>query len=151
MTGFSTNLLLSLVVVGAGVSVALQQILNANLRSSIGSPWWAGFVSFLVGTVVMLIAGLATGLPGVTAPVLARTPWLSWTGGAFGAIFIATVIFMLPRFGAATTLALGVVGQMVGSLSFDHFGLFGLAQHSVTPIRVLGAAFLIAGVLLVRR
>jgi uncharacterized membrane protein YdcZ (DUF606 family) len=43
-----------LLVVGAGVSVALQQVLNANLRSEIGSPWWAGFISYFVGMLVMI-------------------------------------------------------------------------------------------------
>jgi uncharacterized membrane protein YdcZ (DUF606 family) len=37
--------------VGAGISVALQQVLNANLRVESGSPWWAGFVGYLVGTI----------------------------------------------------------------------------------------------------
>ena len=36
---------------------------------------------------------------------------------------------MLPRFGAATVLALNVVGQMLGSLTFDHFWP---ARHSAT-------------------
>jgi transporter family-2 protein len=43
-----------LLVVGAGISIALQQVLNANLRMELGSPWWAGFVSYLVGTIFML-------------------------------------------------------------------------------------------------
>ena len=47
-----------LLVVGAGVSVALQQILNANLRAEIGSPWWAGFVSYFVGMLAMLAVAL---------------------------------------------------------------------------------------------
>ena len=33
--------------------------------------------------------------------------------------------------GAATAVALLVTGQMLGSLVFDHYGLFGLAQHPV--------------------
>ncbi|WP_247889194.1 DMT family transporter, partial [Azospirillum brasilense] len=46
-----------LLVVGAGVSVALQQVLNANLRADLGSPWWAGFVSYVVGMLAMLAVG----------------------------------------------------------------------------------------------
>jgi transporter family-2 protein len=45
-----------LLVVAAGVSVALQQVLNANLRVELGSPWWAGFISYLCGTLAMLVA-----------------------------------------------------------------------------------------------
>jgi bacterial/archaeal transporter family-2 protein len=32
------NVMFYLLVVGAGVSVALQQVLNANLRMELGSP-----------------------------------------------------------------------------------------------------------------
>jgi transporter family-2 protein len=56
----------------------------------------------------------------------------------------------VPRFGAATVLALIVVGQMLGSLTFDHFGLLGVPQHPANPIRLAGAAFLIFGVILIR-
>ena len=57
---------------------------------------------------------------------------------------------MVPRLGAATVLALIVVGQMLGSLAFDHFGLLGLPQHPASPIRLAGAALLIFGAVLVR-
>ena len=52
------NVMFYLLVVGAGVSVALQQVLNANLRMELGSPWWAGFVSYLLGTMVMLAVAI---------------------------------------------------------------------------------------------
>jgi transporter family-2 protein len=68
----------------------------------------------------------------------------------FGAIFIATAILMIPRLGAATVLAFIVVGQMLGSLTFDHFGLFGIPQHPADATRFIGTAFLILGVVLVR-
>lgn len=38
---------------GAGVSFVFQQAVNANLRTEIGSPWWAGFISYLGGTLTM--------------------------------------------------------------------------------------------------
>jgi bacterial/archaeal transporter family-2 protein len=82
--------------------------------------------------------------------MIARTSWISWAGGAFGAIFIGTAIFMVPRLGAATVLALIVVGQMMGSLAFDQFGLFGVPQPTANPVRLAGAAFLVLGVTLVR-
>ncbi len=57
---------------------------------------------------------------------------------------------MVPRLGAATVIALIVVGQMLGSLAFDHFGLLNIPQHGVNPVRLTGAAFLILGVVLIR-
>lgn len=137
-------------VVAAGVSVAFQQVLNANLRAELGSPWWAGLVSYAVGTLAMIVALLATGPTLPSAAAVARSSWVSWSGGVFGAIFIAVVILAVPRFGAATVLALIVVGQMLGSLAFDHFGILGLPVQEVSPVRLAGAACLILGVVLIR-
>ena len=138
-------------VVGAGISLALQQILNSNLRNQIESPWWAGFVSYFVGALVMLVVALTSSPPRLSG-VIDRTSfsWLSWTGGVFGAIFIATAIFTVPRLGAASVLALVVVGQMIGSLTFDQFALLGIPQHPVSAIRLMGAVLLILGVVLIR-
>jgi transporter family-2 protein len=139
-----------LLVVGAGVSVALQQVLNANLRAELGSPWWAGFVSYFVGMLAMLAVALTSPGPQLPDSFVGSTSWLSWTGWLFGAMFIGTAILKVPRLGAATVLALIVVGQMLGSLAFDHFGLLGLPHHPVSPTRLAGAASLILGVVLIR-
>ena len=148
---FSTQALSCLLVVFAGVSVALQQILNANLRVHLGSPWWAGAVSYLVGLLVMLAVALIAPGPRLSESLASGdTSWVTWSGGLFGAIFIGIAILMVPRLGAATTLALIVVGQMIGSLAFDHFGILGVAQQSATLGRMAGAACLILGVVLIR-
>lgn len=149
--GAVTNLLFSLLVVGAGISVAVQQILNANLRSQIGSPWWAGFVSYLVGTLVMLATAMIAKGPRLAEVFSARAAPLSWAGGVFGALFIGTVILAIPRLGVATVLALVVTGQMMAGVGIDHFGLLGVAQHPASPPRLAGAALLIVGVVLVGR
>lgn len=146
----SSYVLSCLLVVCAGVSVALQQVLNASLRMNLGSPWWAGSVSYLVGLIAMLAVALTAPGPRFSETFNGSAPGLSWTGGLFGAIFIGIGILMVPRLGAATTLALVVVGQMIGSLAFDHFGLFGIPQQSATLMRMLGALCLIAGVVLIR-
>jgi len=112
--GAYLNVAFYLLIVGAGVSVALQQVLNANLRMELGSAWWAGFISYLIGTLSMLAIAVGSGGPWLSGTMAARTSWVSWTGGIFGAIFIARAILMVPRFGAATVLALIVVGQCSG-------------------------------------
>jgi transporter family-2 protein len=79
-----------------------------------------------------------------------RSQAISWTGGIFGAIYIGISILLIPRLGAVTVIALLVAGQMIGSLAFDHFGLFGLPVHHVTVPRAVGAALLLTGAVLVR-
>lgn len=139
-----------LLVICAGISVALQQVLNASLRTHLGSPWWTGTVSYFVGLVTMLVVTFLAPGPRFVESFGGGPPWMSWTGGVFGAIFITIVILMIPRLGAATTLALIVVGQMIGSLAFDHFGVLGIQQQPATLMRMAGAACLVMGVVLIR-
>ena len=116
----------------------------------LGSPWWAGFISYFVGMVVMLAIAIASGEPRFAEAMATRTSWIAWTGGIFGAMFIGTAILMVPRLGAASVLALIVVGQMLCSLVFDHFRLLGVPQHPASLTRLGGAALLILGVSLIR-
>jgi transporter family-2 protein len=139
-----------LLAAGAGVSFVFQQAVNANLRAEIGSPWWAGFISYLGGTLVMLAMVVALRQPWLTGSTIARTSWMSWTGGVFGAIYIAISILLLPRLGAALVVALIVLGQMLGALAFDHFALLGVPENPVSVSRLVGAVLLVAGVVLIR-
>jgi transporter family-2 protein len=135
---------------GAGVSFVFQQAVNANPRGEIGSPWWAGFISYLGGTLAMFAMVVVLREPWLTGAAMSRTSWMSWTGGIFGAIYIAISILLLPRLGAALVIALIVLGQMLGALAFDHFALLGVPEHPVSLTRLAGAALLVAGVVLIR-
>ncbi len=97
-------------------------------------------------------AGHGAGLsrPRLSWDMLSRTSPFSWTGGILGAIYIATAIFMIPKLGATTVLALMVVGQMLLSLMLDHYGLLGIPVYPVTGIRLLGVVLLVLGVVLIR-
>src|SRR5438045_2429174 len=134
----------------AGVSFVIQQAVNADLRASIGSAAWAGFVSYLGGTVCMLVLALVLREAAPAMADIHRSHWWVWTGGFFGAVYIAISIFLVPRLGAAFFVALLVAGQMVGSIAFDHFGVLGLSEHPVDLPRIIGAILLIAGVVLIR-
>ncbi len=86
-----------------------------------------------------------------SAAVLARIPWWAWTGGIFGALYIGLSIFLVPKLGAATFIALLVTGQMLGSLAIDQVGRLGLAQRSIDLPRLTGVGLLITGAILIRR
>jgi transporter family-2 protein len=145
--GFSGSILLA---VGAGVSFVMQQAVNADLRTGLNSAAWAGFVSYLGGTLCMLALALALREAVPLSAAVARSHWWAWTGGFFGAVYIAVSILLVPRLGTATFVALLVAGQMLASLAFDHYGLFGVAQHSADASRLLGAVLLVGGVILIR-
>ncbi len=140
----------TLLAMGAGASFVAQQAVNAELRTELNSAAWAGFVSYLGGTVCMLGLALALRQAVPLTDAVARSQWWAWTGGFFGAIYIAVSILLVPRLGTATFVALLIAGQMLTSLAFDHYGVFNLARHEADPTRIIGAVLLIAGVVCMR-
>ena len=141
----------TLLAVGAGVSFVMQQTVNADLRATLGSAAWAGFVSYLGGTLCMLLLAVALRDSVPSAAAVLRSNWWAWSGGFFGAIYIAVSILLVPRLGTATFVALLIAGQMVASLAFDHFGWLGLTERPADPLRIFGALLLVGGVVLIQR
>ena len=141
---------LYLLALGAGISVATQQALNGALRSALGTPGVAALVSYAGGLLTMIVVVIALGEPAPSWSAMASTPWWAWTGGVLGGVFILLSIVLLPSLGSATLIALIVSGQMLAAIMLDHFGAFGLTQHPVNLSRLLGAALLVAGVILIR-
>jgi transporter family-2 protein len=144
------KLFLYALALGAGVSVATQQVLNGSLRESLGSPAWAGLVSYAGGLLTMIVAVMALAEPVPSLRVMAGVPWWAWSGGLFGGAFILLAILLLPSLGAATLFALVIAGQVLAAVTLDHFGAFGLMPHPISMARLAGAALLIAGVILIR-
>jgi bacterial/archaeal transporter family-2 protein len=60
---------------GTGVSVALQQVVNANLLNEVGSPWSAGFISYLFRPVAMLAVTITSVEPWLSETVTAPTEY----------------------------------------------------------------------------
>lgn len=146
-----TTILLSLLAVAAGVSVLTQQIFNTNLRAAFQSAAWSGLVSYAVGLACMIAFALVVRDPLPSLGMARNVPWYWWSGGALGAIFIILAVFLVPKLGAAAFVALLVAGQMLASMAYDHFGAFGLEKHAASPVRLVGATLLIAGVVLIRK
>jgi transporter family-2 protein len=137
--------------IAAGVSVIIQQALNAHLRTAIGSAAWSGVVSYFVGLIAIAAFAIVLRQPLPSAAVIASSPWWAWSGGLFGAVFVTLAILLIPQLGAATFIGLLITGQMLTSLVLDHYGWLGLEQRSVDLPRLIGVALLVAGVVLIRR
>jgi len=144
------NILFPLLALIAGTSFVIQQAVNSNLRCELGSAWWAGFFSYLGGTVVMLVMVVLMREPLLSSSLVSRSTWWSWSGGLFGAVYIAISILLLPRMGAFAVVALIVIGQLVTSLVFDHFAVLNVPYHPISMTRLVGGVFLIAGAVLIR-
>jgi bacterial/archaeal transporter family-2 protein len=139
-----------LLALAAGAVLPLQAGLNGQLRSHLGSPFVAALVSFSAGTLLLLAVVIALRTPWPTNA--SAVPWWLWgIGGTLGVGYLIMSIVLPPMLGVALTFGLIVAGQLALSLTLDHFGLLGFAQHAINPWRVLGAALIVAGVVLIRK
>jgi transporter family-2 protein len=142
---------LLLLALAAGVLLPVQAGINAQLRSALGSPLAAALVSFLVGTAGLALFTLVLRVPTPFRAAWVGSAWWQWMGGLFGAVYVLITIILAPKLGAATLIAAVVAGQMMASLILDQYGLVGFPLHPVSTLRLLGAALVIAGVVLVQR
>ena len=130
----------------------LQALLNTRLGRQIGGPLMGSLMRFCVGLVCLLILNLATSYSSVVQLRPANTsPWYLWLGGVLGAIFVGYITWVNQRQGVALTFALVVSGQIFVSLLIDHYGWFGSAVRTLTIEKAIGAALIIAGLLLIKK
>jgi len=147
MNGIIFYILLAL---AAGFCLPTQAGINAQLNLWTRSPVLAATISFAVGTLALILYAVVTRISMPSLQDASGHPWWIWTGGLLGAFFVAATVILVPRLGATSMLGLILAGQLIASLVLDHFGLLGYAVQPITPGRLLGVAFLAAGVVLVR-
>ena len=133
-----------------GILAAAQPSINGMLGKALESPLKASVVSFFVGVSVMSLVALGSGA-GLPSPrQVAAQPWWMWLlGGTLGAAFVTTALIVVPRIGPALFFGLLVLGQMVASILFEHFG-FLTDKQPANLAKVLGAALILAGVALIQ-
>jgi len=135
----------------AGFLFPFQASVNSQLGREIGGPIAATVISFAFGLAVIVTADLVAfrQIP-TLADVLRQPPYLLFTGGTIGAVYLGASVFLAPRIGVGALLCLVVAGQLVGALAIDRLGLFGLAVRELSIGRVAGAGLVFVGALLVR-
>ena len=144
------KILFALLVVIAGMVAPTQAGINARLSQYVQSSFLAALVSFVVGSLGLLLFTLAARIPWPPVAVLSQSPWWVWLGGLGGAFLVTVTIIAVPKLGATTMFAFFLAGQMLASLILDHFGLLGYPLHPISLWRVVGVLLLCAGVMLIK-
>ncbi|HEY3331738.1 MAG TPA: DMT family transporter [Capsulimonadaceae bacterium] len=143
----------------SGFFLPVQVALNSRLSAGLASPVRSTIISFAVGLVALLIAyatleSRLSQLAHINATPTwsgaVSVPWWAFLGGLCGAFYVLIAVVALPRLGAVAVVALALMGQQVGALMIDSFGLFGAPRISLTLPRVVGALLVALGVVLIQ-
>ncbi len=133
-----------------GAILPVQAVLNAKMGEAVKDPIYATLISFVVGSLGLLLYVLVIGVDMSRISQAKTESWTIWTPGLMGAFYVGAVIILVPRIGAALTFGLVVTGQLALSLLVDHYGWLGMSVHPVNSYRILGIALIIVGVILIR-
>lgn len=133
----------------AGGLIPVQTAINSRLSGRLGAVLPASLVSFAVGSVGLGLAVLVTGTAVPWVETATTQPWWIWVGGVCGLVFLTLNIVLLPRIGAAATVVLPLVGQVLGGLVIDLAGAFDTAARPLTVVRGLGGGLVVLGAALV--
>ena len=102
----------------AGVGIAWQAGTNGRLAQRVQSPIAATFMSFIAGTIALLMAaGVSIVLRGMPAQPPAE-PWL-YVGGLLGAAYILLGAFIVAHTGVLLMGLGSVLGQLTASVVID--------------------------------
>lgn len=141
-----------LLMLAAGAGIALQVTWNARLRSGLESPALSSMVSLVISLITMLPIWASGVLGhGKFTQQAASIPAWAWCGGILGAFYLTASLVSVPRLGAALVVGSAVTGQLITALVLDSFGLFDLPKVPLSWYRVLGALFLLTGLVLLQK
>lgn len=137
------------IIVGAFFPV--QASINAKLSSFLKTPLMAAFVNFMIGAIALLFIVIGTKTQNNILSAIKEAPPYAWIGGIIGATCVSSIIFFIPRLGAALCFGLIVAGQMIFSTIIDHYGWFGVSVQTISWPRIIGIIFILAGILLIQK
>ena len=126
-----------------GAFISSSRIINGRLGTQVGSvqaSFWNHLVGFICLTLMLVPLGEWK------ANIFVGSPFSSYLGGFFGALFVAVNSYVFPRVGATNSALLIISGQMVSALLVD----WGNRNVGPTLIQLFGVCVVLIGVYLTR-
>lgn len=144
------NIFYVVLTIVAGILVTIQGPINVQLGKTIGNSYWSTLMTFIVGGLFMLIFALVTKQ---TTSVGTEQSFKLWQllGGIFGAIYVVSIIIVMPVLGVGTATVLLLFVQLVTSMIFDHFGWLGTQIRPFDIYRAVGVILMAVGIYLINK
>lgn len=149
-------IILIIVTLLIGFCQPVQAGINSRLRDLVGgSPFLSGFISNLIGAILMFIIFLtqAKGHVSTFFPLnITKSNWFYYIGGGILSALIVCATIILPRKMSYTLFFITFLsGQVIMAMIIDRFGLFGNPAVKITARQIFGVILVLAGIFLVKR
>ncbi|BBZ27581.1 hypothetical protein MMAD_18760 [Mycolicibacterium madagascariense] len=133
----------------AGACQALGAVLNAELRGALVNPWLASTASFLPVTFIMALMFILRPTPLPRRDDVEGVRWWMPLAGIAGGVAVFAGLLLVDKVGAGAFNGLLITANLLASIILDHFGWLGMKKVRAGPQRLMGAAVMIAGILLI--
>lgn len=140
-----SRLPLLVVAVVLGAILVWQAPINAEAARRLSSPALAGVLSIGVSFTLVVLFALLTVRVKPDWSYVASAPWWAWIGGISGAVFVVGALLIVPKTGSVLFLLAAILGQMLGAIAADTFGLWGLPVQPVSPAKLAAVGLVLAG------
>ncbi|HVV57898.1 MAG TPA: DMT family transporter [Gaiellaceae bacterium] len=128
----------------AGLAGSVQVAVMGRFGGRIGTVEALVFSTAVQLALAAAILLVARGGTGALASAVRQPAWM-WLGGLMGLTVVFSITFAQPRIGATATIGILIAGQLVMGAVIDRFGLFGVTQIDISPLRAAGIALLAVG------
>lgn len=129
----------------AGVLIAVQTVIvgafGARLHPFVASTW------VHVGGLAFGVVGILVARASFEVEAVRRAPW-GLLAGVAGVLLVAAIAVAVGGMGLASTLAMVTATQLMAGFVIESSGVLG-DRVALDPVRVVGAALIVAGVYLV--
>ena len=136
-----------LLTIFLGVILAVHLAMTGKVGAAIGNPRVGNALFWCIGALGAVVIGATGWQPNALAAVKDVNPLLL-TAGVMGAALVFAIAWLLPQVGASFVMIGLIAGQVIGGMVLSHFGWLGSPVQPVSLTNLLGAAVMIAGVLL---
>lgn len=135
----------------AGIAMSIQAGINHQLRTALQHPLLATLISFLSGTIALIIILIAVREPLPSLQSYSEISLYKYTGGLLGAFIVFGTILSVSEIGAANFIVILIAGQLITAVIIDHNGWLGMELNRVTLQRIIGILLVVSGAYLVNK
>lgn len=134
-----------------GTCLAMQPIFNTTVVKFTGSIWYAALCSLCISiSIVICICFISDRFATLRDGGAAQIPKYYILAGICGVLILAFTVFCITKIGPVMTASITVSVQMIVATLAAHYGWLGLEHEPINWVKILGIAFLVAGVILVK-
>ncbi len=139
----------------AGISLAVQNAVNAKLGRAFHSPLHAAFISFAISFILLLLFNVVrrVGMISTILQTLAhqsRREWWIWLGGLLGSSYVGLSSILVPILGTGQVVILALFGKLVFSALIQQFGWFDSRVIKMSRSQGIGTVIMFVGILLIK-